>query len=1203
MRTSRRPVRALWSGELALWIGLLSGAGLTLEPLFADPPTPTMSGLKLDPTACLEEGCDSDGDGLSDEQELAFGLDASDADSDDDGVLDGAEPEWSIDSDEDGLINALDADSDQDGLLDGTELGLTDADLTEHTDLSAGHFRADEDPSTTTDPLARDSDGGGITDGREDRDANGRVDPGERDPTYRADDDSDGDGLTDADELNLFETNPDSQDTDGDGLDDGIEVDAGADPLDADSDEDGVLDGDERDWDLDSDEDGLINALDHDSDNDGLFDALELGLDEGDLTDATDLSVARFSPDTDPSTTTDPLNPDSDGGGALDGEEDEDQDGARDFGERDPNLREDDARDDDDEDGLINDRERELGSDPLNPDSDGDGLLDGEEVNVHNTDPTLADSDADGVLDPDELRSGSDPRSGDSDGDGLSDADELAHGSLPADADSDDDGVIDGAEPEWSQDSDGDGLINALDPDSDDDGLTDGVELGVSYDGLSGDTKLNRGIFVADQDPSTTTDPLNPDSDGGGVADGREDLNQNGRVDLGERDPNLPEDDSRMDIDGDGVPLEEDNCPNVTNADQLDEDGDGQGDACDLDVNGDGLYDHVSLTGGGCDQGPRSSIPLLPLLLMCVALLLRRRLGRLKGVTRGWSGRVIIALCFVGLGLSTTALSAQTVNEESSLALARFSPALTLLGVLDADSAELPEGSFGLTMSGGWVDDPLVITDDRTGGRVGSLVGERVEANLQGWWRPFRDELLLGVDLPLTLYQRRESGGDATIAPLQPLISRGLGDARFLGRYHLLSSARYPLNLALQLAVLAPTSLGDDYLGEPGLTLWPELLLSRRYEPLRLRWALNLGYRGRSGAQSPKLSTQDELTFNLGVAWATHRIELMSAISGALAVTEPRHGEQQRYLEALESVAFWLTEVTRLDLILGQGLMGGYGAPDWRAGLSLRYEGGRLPPDQDADGVPDAQDRCGEVPEDRDGFEDDDGCPDQDNDQDFILDADDQCPDQAEDQDDHEDQDGCPDLDNDGDRFTDLDDKCPMEAEDYDGVEDEDGCPEEAGDLDRDLIMDSADACPTRAGAPERQGCPADALVRLIGDRLELYDPVLFDERTSALSPVATETLKQTVELLKVARPHVRVRVRLYYGRGSRRSRVRLAEARRASVVNFFIREGISEERLSAELLDPRARQARAEGRRFGELEIQLIRPLPRLELTFPSAE
>jgi hypothetical protein len=39
--------------------------------------------------------------------------------------------------------------------------------------------------------------------------------------------------------------------------------------------------------------------------------------------------------------------------------------------------------------------------------------------------------------------------------------------------------VIDGLEPNPTDDTDGDGLINALDPDSDDDGLFDGTELGL----------------------------------------------------------------------------------------------------------------------------------------------------------------------------------------------------------------------------------------------------------------------------------------------------------------------------------------------------------------------------------------------------------------------------------------------------------------------------------------------------------------------------------------------------------------------------------------------------------------------------------------------------------------------------------------------------------------------------------------------------
>jgi hypothetical protein len=49
-------------------------------------------------------------------------------------------------------------------------------------------------------------------------------------------------------------------------------------------------------------------------------------------------------------------------------------------------------------------------------------------------------------------------------------------------------------------------------------------------------------------------------------------------------------------------------------------------------------------------------------------------------------------------------------------------------------------------------------------------------------------------------------------------------------------------------------------------------------------------------------------------------------------------------------------------------------------------------PDRDGDGILDDFDKCPDEPEDRDGFEDSDGCPDPDNDQDGIRDVDDQCP-------------------------------------------------------------------------------------------------------------------------------------------------------------------------------------------------------------------
>jgi outer membrane protein OmpA-like peptidoglycan-associated protein len=98
--------------------------------------------------------------------------------------------------------------------------------------------------------------------------------------------------------------------------------------------------------------------------------------------------------------------------------------------------------------------------------------------------------------------------------------------------------------------------------------------------------------------------------------------------------------------------------------------------------------------------------------------------------------------------------------------------------------------------------------------------------------------------------------------------------------------------------------------------------------------------------------------------------------------------------------------------------------------------------DPDKDGISNNYDICPNEPEDFDGFEDEDGCPDPDNDGDGILDAADKCPNEAEDFDGFEDEDGCPDLDNDGDGILDIYDECPNEPEDIDGTADEDGCPD-----------------------------------------------------------------------------------------------------------------------------------------------------------------
>lgn len=219
---------------------------------------------------------DTDSDGLTTPQELYLGLPPTDADADDDGLLDSQESAVD-DLDEDGLVDARDCDSDGDGIVDGVELGVT-----EPTSGTAenGCFSPDQDPGTTTDPAVGDTDGGGLLDGVEDVNRNGAVDAWETDPNDRTDDaDVDGDGIADVLEAQGDDGVIDDLDSDGDGLVDAVEwlwdIDEDGIPAfqDADSDGDGFPDSEEGA--ADTDADGWVDALDLDSDADGRADADE----------------------------------------------------------------------------------------------------------------------------------------------------------------------------------------------------------------------------------------------------------------------------------------------------------------------------------------------------------------------------------------------------------------------------------------------------------------------------------------------------------------------------------------------------------------------------------------------------------------------------------------------------------------------------------------------------------------------------------------------------------------------------------------------------------------------------------------------------------------------------------------------------------------------------------------------------------------
>jgi hypothetical protein len=255
--------------------GSYSGTGvINSDPLFVDqaagnynllPSSPCID--TGDPNSPLDDdgsqadmgaftgGVDSDSDGLSDINEVTFGTDPLDQDTDDDGLSDGEEVlTFSTDP--------LNVDTDSDGLQDGTEVGndawwLGDpSNGIDGTDTSINI--PDADPSTTTNPLDDDTDNDGLMDGQEDVNHDGQFLGIELDPN---DFDCDNDGLGDGLELGLVAPNGNDtdmtvfvadsdpstttratfRDTDGGGIHDGLEdanrngmIDAGEiDPRDA----------------------------------------------------------------------------------------------------------------------------------------------------------------------------------------------------------------------------------------------------------------------------------------------------------------------------------------------------------------------------------------------------------------------------------------------------------------------------------------------------------------------------------------------------------------------------------------------------------------------------------------------------------------------------------------------------------------------------------------------------------------------------------------------------------------------------------------------------------------------------------------------------------------------------------------------------------------------------------------------------------
>lgn len=142
--------------------------------------------------------------------------------------------------------DSFEMDTDEDGLPDGveTKLGLdyrkADTDGDGLTDYQELYM-------TMTDPLLTDTDDNGTSDADEDLDGDGLTNKREIDAgTDPACEDTDGDNLTDFDEISRYKSDPLAADTDGDGLDDYDDVFLGFSPLLQDTDGNGILDPDEK---------------------------------------------------------------------------------------------------------------------------------------------------------------------------------------------------------------------------------------------------------------------------------------------------------------------------------------------------------------------------------------------------------------------------------------------------------------------------------------------------------------------------------------------------------------------------------------------------------------------------------------------------------------------------------------------------------------------------------------------------------------------------------------------------------------------------------------------------------------------------------------------------------------------------------------------------------------------------------------------
>ena len=343
--------------------------------------------------------------------------------------------------------------------------------------------------------------------------------------------------------------------------------------------------------------------------------------------------------------------------------------------------------------------------------------------------------------------------------------------------------------------------------------------------------------------------------------------------------------------------------------------------------------------------------------------------------------------------------------QSRTLDVQRFQPALDDAGFIGLDGTRTPEPfRFAFALFLDLALDPVEL--ELSGDKfvpVQKRIATHVSAEVGLFGR-----LAVAARLPLILLQEGQNLPPPNAGELE---SFALVDPQLAIRYRFFGVSMVDRNaprdgpgLALQLAATLPIGTDDAYASD-GATQLDAALLGD-FQLLGAGAGASLGFRHHFRDEAGGgLELKNEFTFAVAFKLPLPPVPAVVALlelRGATAF----EGEASTALELALGANLNLGDVV-LALAGSLGLTDGIGSPDGRVVLGVRWS--PTDSDQDGDGLSDGDDQCPFLAEDRDGFNDTDGCPEPDNDNDLVPDLDDRCPDEQAEEGRDEDEDGCTD--------------------------------------------------------------------------------------------------------------------------------------------------------------------------------------------------